>query len=210
MCVDQGGERLGQPPGAAARFGGHRLDHPEHGPGQRAADDVAQGVQPRFAGAQGRVVRGDDLHRTMGAQRQVGRLHRLQPAELPGLVEIHLVGQGAGRVERSGIQPGRDRLPVDGAAGCSRGVHGEYVEVRAVQPSAPQLDAGGALFAERAGGRHDVPGDPGRCHRHPCVEAHPRQTGGVRPHGSALRSVKPHVFRTFRDEIENVNSLLAK
>jgi len=37
------------------------------------------------------------------------------------------------------------------------------------------------------------------------VEPHPHKAGRIRPHGSAFRSVNPHVFRTFRDEIENNN-----
>jgi hypothetical protein len=182
----------GEADGGGAGVVGDAVDHPQQRLVQRAEDDGTETVEPWFAGAG--VARGDGLDGAVLAERKVRRLHRLEPAELTCLLEVGLLGQCPRRVQRPGVQPARDVRPVGAAARQARRRQREDVDVGSVQPASPQLDTGRSLLAQCPGDRHDVPGQPCRCDRHPCVEPHPRQAGGIRPHGNALRRIYPHFF----------------
>ncbi|WP_187283650.1 hypothetical protein [Streptomyces sp. adm13(2018)] len=193
--VGEGDEGLGEPERAGAGLAGEVVDRPQECGRQGPVHDGAEAVEARVAG-DGPVLAGalDPLDGAVLAQRQVGGLDGLQAAELAGLVEVGLLGEGPGRVERAGVQGPGDALPVGSAARDAGGVAGEDVDVRPVQPPAAQLDGGSARLVQRAGDRYDVPGEPGRCDRHPCVQPHSRQAVGIRLHGSALQRINPHAF----------------
>ena len=94
--VDEGGERLGEPHGWRWRVPPRcRRSCAAGACSARRARRC--GTASRRGSRDGRVVRGVTRNGAVLAQRQVGRLHRFQPAELAGLLQVHLLGQGARR-----------------------------------------------------------------------------------------------------------------